>query len=72
LRGSVAVQAVARDVLVRGMMQLDQAGFGICLHIHAEIVSEVENGFGSGGEFAALMTAPDQVAADAIDKVLGG
>jgi len=50
-------QAVARDVLTHGMMQLDAAGFPICLHVHDEVVAEVENGFSSVEEFVSIMTA---------------
>jgi hypothetical protein len=50
-------QAVARDVLTHGMTQLDAAGFPICLHVHDEIVAEVENGFSSVEEFVSIMTA---------------
>jgi DNA polymerase len=49
-------QAVARDVLTHGMMALDAAGFPLCLHIHDEVVAEVENGFGSVDEFVSIMT----------------
>jgi hypothetical protein len=49
-------QAVARDILTHGMVALDAAGFPLCLHIHDEIVAEVENGFGSVDEFVSIMT----------------
>jgi DNA polymerase len=51
-----ATQAVARDVLTHGMVALDAAGFPLCLHIHDEVVAEVENGFSSVDEFVSIMT----------------
>lgn len=35
------VQAIARDILVNGMFNVESAGFKIVLHVHDELVSEI-------------------------------
>jgi DNA polymerase len=54
------VQALARDLLADGMLRLDEAGYGLCLTIHDEIVAERKLGEGSLEEFTTLAetTAP--------------
>ncbi len=37
-----AVQAISRDVLVYSMQNLHTAGFEICIHVHDEVVCEVD------------------------------
>jgi DNA polymerase len=37
-----AVQAIARDVLAHGLIQLSQSGFDISWHVHDEIICEVD------------------------------
>jgi DNA polymerase bacteriophage-type len=49
------VQAVARDLLVHGMLTAERAGYPIVLHIHDEAVAEVPDDFGSVAEFEALL-----------------
>ncbi len=42
-----AVQAIARDVLVNGMLRLEAAGYPIVATVHDEAVAEVGEEFGS-------------------------
>jgi DNA polymerase len=52
------VQAVARDCMVNGMMNVAKAGYPIVLTVHDEVVAERPLGEGSLEEFEALMVAP--------------
>ena len=47
------VQAVCRDILAEAMLRLDEAGHAIVLHVHDEIVCEVDSM--SGAIYAAHM-----------------
>ena len=49
------VQAIARDVLAQAMMNLKNHGFNIVMHVHDEIVLEVENGVSSVEEVCEIM-----------------
>ena len=49
------VQAIARDVLGMAMMNLRDEGFNIVMHIHDEIVLEVENNVSSVDEICEIM-----------------
>ncbi len=51
------VQAIARDILVGGMFRAEAAGYGIIMHVHDELLAEVQKNFGSADEFRRLMTA---------------
>lgn len=50
-----AVQAIARDVMVEGMLRHEAAGYEIVLTVHDEVVAESPAGFGSSDEFSLLM-----------------
>ena len=52
------VQATARDCLAESMLRLDRAGYKIVMHVHDEIISEMENGKGSLKEVVAIMSEP--------------
>ncbi len=52
------VQATARDCLAEAMLKLDRAGYKIVMHVHDEIISEMENGKGSLEEVIAIMSEP--------------
>ena len=49
------VQAIARDVLAQAMMNLRNKGFNIVMHVHDEIVLEVENGVSSVEKVVEIM-----------------
>lgn len=66
------VQAVARDILTFAMVNLEAAGYWIVLHIHDEIVSEVQKGWGSIEEFERIMSTMPPWAAGWPVKAAGG
>ena len=49
------VQAIARDVLAQSMINLKNHGFNIVMHVHDEIVLEVEDGVSSVEEVCEIM-----------------
>lgn len=49
------VQAVSRDILAHGMLNVARAGYRIVLHVHDEIVCEEPHGRGSVEALEALM-----------------
>jgi DNA polymerase len=51
-----ATQAAARDFLADAMPRVEAAGYPIIMTVHDEIVSEVDEGFGSWEEMAEIMT----------------
>lgn len=66
------VQAAARDLLAFAMLELDKAGYPIVLHVHDEIIAEVDEGFGSVEEFERVMAGVPDWAADWPVSAAGG
>lgn len=65
-------QAVARDILTHSMKNLEKAGYPIVLHIHDEIVAEVNKGEGSIEEFERVMAIMPPWASDWPIRAAGG
>lgn len=51
-----ATQATCRDLLVNAMFNVTEAGYDVVMHIHDEIVAEIDEGKGNLAEFETLMT----------------
>lgn len=51
-----ATQATCRDLLVSAMCNVTEAGYDVVMHIHDEIVAEIDEGKGNLAEFESLMT----------------
>lgn len=51
-----ATQATCRDLLVNAMFNVTEAGYDVVMHIHDEIVAEIDEGNGDLAEFESLMT----------------
>jgi DNA polymerase len=48
------VQAVARDLLAEAMIRLEAKGYPVIAHVHDEVISEVDAGFGDLKEYEAI------------------
>jgi DNA polymerase len=66
------IQAVARDILVYAMVNLEAAGYKIVLHVHDEIVVECLHGHGSIEEVERIMGQMPPWCADWPIKATGG
>jgi DNA polymerase len=53
------VQAIARDLMVEGMIRVEAAGYPIVLTVHDEIIAEVKKMFGSLADFCSKMAGPN-------------
>lgn len=54
------VQATARDILAHALVNADDAGYDVVLHVHDEMAAEVAENWGSIEEFEGIMaTLPD-------------
>lgn len=51
------VQAVARDLMARAIIKLDQAGYQVLLTVHDEIICEVKQGKRDLEEFRSIMVS---------------
>ena len=58
------VQAIARDVLVESMMRLHKNGYKITMHIHDEVVLEVQENVSSVDEVCRIMSITPSWAKD--------
>ena len=58
-----AVQATARDLLVNGVLNLQEAGYEVVLLVHDEVLAVCPDGFGSGDELGSLMCKTPEWAA---------
>ncbi len=65
-------QAVARDILMNAMLNLQLKGYSIVLHVHDEIVAEVPETYGSVEEFETIMSTMPIWAKDWPIKAKGG
>ena len=50
------VQAIARDIMVYGMRNVEAAGYFVILTVHDEVLSEVPIAFGSAAEYERIMS----------------
>jgi DNA polymerase len=66
------VQAVARDILVNSLLNLEDSGYPVVLHVHDEIVSEVDEGVGSVSDFEKIMSKLPLWCKECPIKVSGG
>ena len=53
-----ACQALARDIMAEGMLNLDAAGYRIVLTVHDEVICEEPTGHGDLAEVLECMTRP--------------
>ena len=58
------VQAIARDILAESMMRLHKAGYRITMHIHDEVVLEVQDDVSSVEEVCRIMAITPNWAKD--------
>jgi len=49
-------QAVARDLLAEAVIRLEEQGYPVVMHIHDEVVTEVQKDFGSLYEVKNVMS----------------
>lgn len=58
------VQATARDILRRAIINLEKSGYPVILHVYDEIASIIPQGWGSTQEFSRIMGIMPEWAAD--------
>ena len=66
------VQATARDILADALINADAAGYDPVMHIHDEMVTEVDEGFGSIEELERIMATLPEWCKDWPIKAAGG
>lgn len=67
-----ATQAIARDIFIHGLLNVERAGYPIVLHTHDEPASEVPLGYGSIEEYERLMCIKEDWYKDWPIKAAGG
>ena len=76
LYGGLAMEnlclGIERDILTRGMANVEEAGYPIVLHVYDEGVAEVPVGWGSVDEFCRLMCAIDRKLYDGLPLAASG
>ena len=58
------VQAIARDILAESMMRLHKYGYKIVMHVHDEVVLEVEENVSTVKEVCRIMSIAPSWAKD--------
>ena len=66
------VQALARDIQVFGMQNVERAGYPIVLHVHDETVAQIQRGFGSLEDFERRLSTMPSWAANWPIRANGG
>jgi len=65
-------QAVARDILANALVNVERAGFSVVLHVHDELVVEVQKKIGSVEEIEVIMAKLPAWCSDWPVKAAGG
>jgi DNA polymerase len=66
-----AVQAISRDVLAAAMLRVEQSGYPIVLHVHDEIVAEIDSSLADLADFTGIIAQAPAWLCDCPIKVEG-